>query len=366
VPQKISDTTLDMAARTLDPDYLSGKLVQQVREAQRSKSLRPVGLPVGVAVIDGKNLATLDHDANGTGHERTSENKKWHQAGEAKTEKAYYLMPALRATLTSAEAKLCIYQLALPPGTGESRACPAMVDALHDAYGRSDLFEVLDLDAGLTSLANADHIDELGYGYVFGLKGNQTELYAEAQALLAPRAVQTAPEAETPWERRNATHIRRRLWRTDEMRGFENSVGRWGHLRQTWLVRQETKKPNGKIEVEDRYFISSLLRNRLRPAQILTLVRNHWGVENDTFNSLDMQWREDHAPWSSKGNAIWGLGLLRLLAYNVVQMLRRRRLRRKDHRGRWRNPMSWRQIFKIIERAIESLGTDPVGATTVA
>jgi len=366
VPEPISDTTLDMAARALDPAYLSGKLVEQVREAQRSKSLRPVGLPFGVAVIDGKNLATLDHDADGTGHERSSENKKWHQAGEAKTGKSYYLMPALRATLTSAESKPCIYQYPLPPGTGESTACPEMVDALHAAYGRGSLFEVLDLDAGLTSLANADHIDGLGYGYVFGLKGNQAELYAEAQALLAPRADRQEPEAKSPWERRNGKRIRRLLWRTDEMRGFTNSVGCWSHLRQTWLVRQETEKPDGQIEVEDRYFISSQLWNRLRPVQILALVRSHWGVENDTFNSLDLQWREDHAPWCTKGNAIWGLGLLRLMAYNVAQLLRRRRLRRKDERGGWKDPMSWRQLFKNIERAVEGFFGAIREATTVS
>ena len=141
------------------------------------------------------------------------------------------------------------------------------------------------------------------------------------------------------------------------MRGIENSVGRWSHLRQTWLVRQETEKANGQSEVEDRYFLSSLLWNRLRPAQILLLVRNHWAVENDTFNSLDLQWREDQAPWCTYGNAIWGLGLLRLMAYNVAQMLRRRRLRRKDDQGSWRDPMSWRQLFKTIERAVESLWT---------
>lgn len=357
VPEPISDTTLDTAARALAPDYLRDKLVQQVRELHRSKSLAPVGLPCGVAVIDGKNLATLDHDAGGTGHERSSENAKWHRKGDDLTGRTYYLFPALRATLTSAEAKPCIDQMALPPGTGEASCCASFVDQLHEAYGRSDLFEVLDVDAGLTSLATANHIDRLGYAYVMGLKGNQAELYAEAETLLTSLADSSEPEAETPWERRGSARIRRRLWRTAEMRGIENSVGCWHHLRQAWLVRQESWKANGEVEVEDRYFLSSLLWNRFRPAQILLLVRNHWAVENDTFNSLDLQWREDQAPWCTYGNAIWGLGLLRLMAYNVAQLLRRRRLRRKDDQGSWRDPMSWRQLFKTIERAVESLWT---------
>ena len=351
IPSRVSDTTLDAAARSLEPEYLRGKLVQQVREFYRSKSLRPVGLPFGVAVIDGKNLATLDHDADGTAHARSSENKKWQRSGDS----TYYLMPAVRATLTSAESKPCIYQEAIPPGRGESTQCSAFVDALHVAYGRSGMFEVLDLDAGFTSLANADHIDNLGYSYVFGVKGNQAELFAEAQTLLTALAGQTEPEAMCPWERRNGKRIRRSLWRTSEMQGFENSVGTWSHLRQTWLVRQDTEGPTGEIETEDRYFVTSLPWNRLKPREILALVRNHWGVENDTFNSLDLQWREDDAPWCTRGRAIWGLGLLRLMAYNVAQLLRRRRLRTKDERGRWHTPMSWRQLFKTIERALDGV-----------
>ena len=32
------------------------------------------------------------------------------------------------------------------------------------------MFRVIDADAGLTSLANADGIERLGYLYIFGLK----------------------------------------------------------------------------------------------------------------------------------------------------------------------------------------------------
>jgi hypothetical protein len=195
-----------------------------------------------------------------------------------------------------------------------------------------------------------------------GLKGNQPELFAEAQALLEPKAKAEQPEAQTPWERRNGKLIRRLLWRTDEMAGIENSVGTWTHLRQTWLVRQETVDAEGKLEVEDRYFLSSLLWNYFKPWQILLVVRLHWGVENDTFNSLDLQWREDSGPWCTMGKAVWALALLRLMAYNTVQVLRRRRLRSKNTNGGLRAPMSWRSLFKVIEDALTlDLEAIPVG-----
>jgi len=261
-------------------------------------------------------------------------------------------MPALRTILTSAEAKPCIYQIPLPPGTGESSSFTAMVDGLHTAYGRSEMIDIIDSDAGLTSLSNAQYVNKLGYGYIFGLKGNQPELFSEAKALLLPMLETQEPEAHTPWERRSGKQIRRRLWRTDEMAGFENSVGKWDHLRQTWLVRQETRDSEGTVTNEDRYFVTSLLWNYFKPQQILLAVRNHWGVENNGFNSLDLQWREDFAPWCTKETSVWSLGILRMMAYNTAQVLRRRRLREKREDGSLKSPMSWRFLFKAIESAL--------------
>jgi len=108
------------------------------------------------------------------------------------------------------------------------------------------------------------------------------------------------------------------------------------------------------VETEDRYFVSSLLWNYLKPAQILLLVRGHWGIENDAYNSLDQQWLEDSGPWCTQGNAVWALGLLRLMAYNLVQYLRKRRLRRKDKTGAWMSPMCWRTVFDLIRQALEN------------
>jgi hypothetical protein len=354
VPDSISDTTLDTEAQRLDADFLQEKLVQRVRGFHRSKMLAPVGLPCGVATVDGKNLATLDHDADGTGHKRSTKNEKWHlsKVEEQKRGKSYFLMPALRATLTSAEAKPCIYQLPLPPGTGESTLFPEMFAGLRRAYGHGDMFHIVDSDAGLTSLNNANLIVGVGYEYVLGLKGNQPMLFFEAKALLLPLTQTKRPEIETPWEVRSGKRIRRRLWRVDEMTGMETSPGIWAHLRQTWLVRQETRGRGGKIEIEDRFFITSLAWDYLTPAQILLLVRNHWAVEV-TFNSLDLQWNEDAGPWCTRGTAIWGLGVLRLLAYNTAQLLRRRRLREKNPNATWAAPISWRSLFKAIEKSFE-------------
>lgn len=231
--------------------------------------------------------------------------------------------------------------------------CREFAREVISAYGRGGMFEIFDFDAGLCSIATADLINDRGYGYVFGLKGNQPELYAEAKRLLMYKANEQKPEVQSGWESRNGAKIRRSLWRTDEMKGFINSAGCWSHLRQTWLVRQEQVYPGGKIEIEDRYFITSVPWNRLKANQILVLVRDHWSIENNVYNSLDLQWREDSAPWCTKGQAIWALGLLRVMGYNVAQLLRCKSLCPKNENGERSEPMSWRQLFKRIQIAIE-------------
>jgi hypothetical protein len=55
-------------------------------------------------------------------------------------------------------------------------------------------------------------------------------------------------EAATDWERVHGTQIRRELFRTAEIAGFDD----WPHLRQAWLVRQTTRPRDGTETVDCR------------------------------------------------------------------------------------------------------------------
>jgi hypothetical protein len=73
------------------------------------------------------------------------------------------------------------------------------------------------------------------------------------------------------------------------------------------------KKPtleNGRIDIEERTFVTSLSWDSLSPKAILRVVRNHWAIENDVFNSLDLWWREDDVPWCSQRASSMGFGAL--------------------------------------------------------
>ena len=107
---KISDTTLGTVAAEINPDDFEQPLVQQVRDMNRRKELRPVGLPCGVATVDGKALGKLKHDAKGHALKQTDTNGK-----------EFWYVRVLRAVLSSAAGKPCIGQRTIPGREGEDR-----------------------------------------------------------------------------------------------------------------------------------------------------------------------------------------------------------------------------------------------------
>ncbi len=335
VSRRVPDTTLWDLLPKLSASELRCELHRQVKMFERSKMLEPVGLPCGVISFDGKGLGALEHDADGQAQKV--------QPADGKC--PYWLSRMLRVVLTSCAAKPCIDQLPIGAKTNEMAMFGCLFDQVVAVYDA--LFEILTADAGMTSKANADKIHAAHKGYVLALKDNQPELHAEAQRLLLP-LVGNKPDAETPWELYQGKKVRRRLYRTTEIAGYHD----WDHLRQAWLVEQTTESPDGKITVENRFFLTNLTTGRLSPAQILLVVRGHWGIENDCFWSLDTQWNEDAVPWCSSGRAVEIVSWLRLMAYNLLQLARKRHLRPRRENGQLDEAPPWSRLFQWVRQAL--------------
>ena len=324
----LADAAQPTTDRSLDPQQFRRQLRLQVRAMWRAKALQPQQLPCGVLSIDGKGLGKLEHDAQGQAQ------KSHHHDGTP-----YWLARVLRASLVSAASKPVVDQLPIGARTNEMGSFGAFFDALVDAY--DPLFEIITVDAGMVSKANADRVHAADKGYVMALKDNQPELLREAKRLLAPR--HRGKPVATSTERYRGRIVQRRLYRCGDITQFH----RWTHLKQVWLVEQSSCDAHGKTQTEQRFFLTNLHPGRLTHAQVLAVVRLHWGIENDVFWSLDMQWREDSVPWCSSGHAVEVLSLIRLMAYNLVQLARKRSLRpRADPHKRvpippWRNVLRW-------------------------
>ncbi len=121
---------------------------------------------------------------------------------------------------------------------------------------------------------------------------------------------------------------------------MEGSHG-WSPLKQSWRVEKEIiRGKTGEVERENHYYVTNLPWGRFKPAQILLVVRAHWGIENNCNWTREVSWDEATKVWCGQGLGIRVLGLLRLMAYNLVSHLRCRYLRQRDERAaakrRWK------------------------------
>ena len=335
--RRIPDSTLGDFLARLSPKPLRQHLHGQILAEHRRKALEPTVLPIRSIAIDGKCTASLDYKANRDCQKQSPEGKEH-----------YYLHRVVNATVISSSAAVCIDQMPIPADTNDMGVFPAFYADLKSTYGRTNLFELISTDAGFTSEENARLIDSNGKAYWMALKGNQPEIYAEARRILVPRSLNEEPEAQTDWELDSTRGwIRRQVWRTQELKAW----GQWTHLRQVVLVRvlqapgpKHGAAPHqGPIHIlEERFHVTNLVPGRLNGEQLLRLDRAHWRIENNLHGALDIQWQEDHGRWVQRGHGLPVSSLLRVLAYNLLSILRAVHLRTTAARAvAWQRLRDW-------------------------
>ncbi len=306
----------------------------------------PTVLPIGTIAVDGKTTASMDEEM----HRNC-------QRQSQKGQEPCYVHRVVKATLISAAAPVCIDQRPIPAETNDMGIFASFYADLKRTYGRANLFELLTMDAGFTSEENARLVDEDGKGYWMALKQNQPELWAEARRILIPLSLTQEPEAQTHWECDSSRGwICQQLWRTTEMAGW----GKWSHLRQVVMIRvlQAPGSPHGPSPrqgpiriLEERFYVTNLVRGRLDGEQMLRVARAHWRIENNLHGALDIQWQEDHGRWVRRGNGLAVSALLRVIAYNLMVMLRSTHLRSVEARA-----TTWQRLRNWVRDAL--LGTD--------
>jgi hypothetical protein len=164
---------------------------------------------------------------------------------------------------------------------------------------------------------------------------------------------QIQPEGSSIWEPYQGDQLRYHLYRTTEM---EASLD-WNHLKQVWRVEKEIRQgKTGHVGRENRYDVTNLPRGRLKAEQILAVVRAHGAIEHHGHWTVDVIWDEDRKVWCGQGVGLQVLGLLRLMAYNVVSWLRCRDLpRREQTRAEKRRWQAWCDTLFLL---IGSVGRD--------
>jgi hypothetical protein len=335
IARRVADTTMRDVLCALDPEELRGPLHAVVRAAHRRKALEPEVLPFGAVAMDGKGTALPSCDDAYAQRQSQGEGKPL--VGVVRT---------MTCTLISSRAKPCIDALPIPAATNEMGRFEANLRSLVEAYRGIDLFRLVSYDAGACSEHNGNVVRGLGLHYLFGLKGTQPTLFAEAQRLLASLPPQAAA-ASTEDVIGGPLTVVRSVYLTEQMAGF----GDWKHLRTVLRIESETFDAHGRCTAhENRYFVSSLPASRLTAAQWLLVARHHWGVENNCHHTLDTAFKEDDRPWiESDPRGMVVVALLRRLAYNLLTLFRSITQRSDERRA-----TPWLDLLRRFYNAIIS------------
>lgn len=329
IRRRVPDTTQRDQVMSAKPGSVRFALHRQVRTALRRKQLEPVGLPCGVLTLDGKVVMTmLDDSAYAQPH------------GDGR-----FCVRTMTCALVSGRATVCIDVSPIPREHNEMAWFVPTLAGVIEAYGRSEMFQLITTDAGMVSKENADFVhDDLHLGYLFALKENQPTLVAEVDRFLG-RLPAKSGCAETREKIGGRTHVRR-LWLTEEVAGSHG----WTHLSTGLRVQYTVQEKDGTVvSTMDRLFISNEKLKRFTPEQWLAIVRAHWRVENDVHKTLDVAMAEDDRPWSRDPRAMLTLQVLRRIACNALTLFRSVSLRSDGKKA-----MPWRDLFDWLMQAVHA------------
>ncbi len=342
LPRRLADTTARDALCRVPLDGLRAVLHRAVRAAWRRKALAPVGLPFGVAALDGKvtALPTLNHEL--------VQNRVDDQA------MPYGLVRTVTCALVSAAGRPCIDAIPIPGETNEVAYFQTAFEQLNAAHG--GLFRVVTYDAGALSEANASAVVAAGKDYLFTLKGEHRTMFKLATELLDPHdvAAQTVDvlDKETTVTRTLSLVAVNPSWSYGQGKSPDEST--WRHAR-TFARVEYVKRHRGEVVEQDaRLFVSSLAHGALTPAKWLLLIRSHWGVENQNHHTLDTAFAEDERPWiEADAQGMLAVLLLRRIAYTLLALYRAVTLRSNEGRA-----TPWKRLMQSVRDVLVAATED--------
>jgi predicted transposase YbfD/YdcC len=144
--------------------------------------------------------------------------------------------------------------------------------------------------------------------YVLAVKNNQPGLLGDAKAAIAAAERKKAKQPTT----KDADHGRKEI-RTAIVTSVKDIAEKYNFPDLKAVARITSKR--GHDKTVERYF---LLTRCYAPKELLSIVREHWGIENVLHWTLDVVLDEDQTR-SRKDHAPANLAVLRRLALNIAR-----------------------------------------------
>jgi predicted transposase YbfD/YdcC len=179
---------------------------------------------------------------------------------------------------------------------------------------------IVTIDAMGSQTAIADQILAQGGDYLLALKGNHKKTYAAVTQHFHEHIEHNLPwrNAENFFDAFDDSHgrlVRRRVWTMTDLEPLP-ALAQWPGLHSVIAVEtMRTAHQHAPVTSDYRFYISSLERSA---TTFVTMIRQHWDIENKLHWSLDVTFNEDPSR-IRKEHAPENMAALRRIALHLVR-----------------------------------------------
>jgi hypothetical protein len=351
IRKRIADNTIGTILPRLRVVCMTTCLHRLIKAEHRRGNLKPNRLSFGSIAIDGKNAGTvrwrdlcrvfmLDPQTATAAEVKFLLAQRYPEAQLCVPEEGdpYALMRMHTVTLIFSEAAPCIHIRPIEGCTNEIGSMPDVLKELKEAYGRTNLFQMVTTDAGNTSCNVCDSIKKcLQCDYFSQIKSEHGSIYKEAERALSSKI--DAKAGATYEDVQKGKSVTYYAWHCDL---GKSGYHKWDHVRQLIRVKRVVEdSATGEQTIGNRYYACSRSSHHLGSRTALKISRAHWRCENETHWTSDAELMEDkrRLAWSQDPRGILVVSAVRMMALAILSIARR-----LTHMDYSQEAPSWTQV----------------------
>lgn len=200
--------------------------------------------------------------------------------------------PFMMMNVFDVNNRVCIATRLIEKKTNEITVGPQMIEDL-DVNGC-----IITADAMSCQVQFIEAILKGNGHYLISLKGNQDKTLQEVRNLFVTTHSDHVHGYKNPEPDFDHGRIEeRQIWTIPGRFLSKQLLEKWQGLKSGCMVKMKKTtviKVTGETSEEESYYLSSLPGDDATSAQqVYTVLRSHWGVENNLHYMLDMFWRQD-------------------------------------------------------------------------